>query len=585
MNFNFAGKTVLLLAVLLCCVPVIALADATTTGSSVTNLLTETFADSNFSSRGWYDNTSFGVLATSGCYPASTCLEWDWAASGVYPTNVAGSMRHALSAPSNTLYVKYYMKTSSNWVGSGYAYDPHTLMLLSTYDATYEGPAYAYLCTMLEMNGNPNHANFGIQDSELINTSYGTPPISLVGVTENRAVGGCNGNPGAVGTGINCYESGGYWYNGRMFLDTTALSNNVWHEIEYYLQMNTIVGGVSQANGIFQLWVDGVQTQNITNMVYLTDEEPTKEWNQFLFGPYFGNGSPIAQSMWIGYLEIDTARPSSGGALTGIGAISGTTQVGSTLTAGAVTPSGATVTYQWSHCTTNCTSGGTYTNISGATSNTYTLQSSDLNDYIEVTATGTGSYTGTETSAYVGPVTATTSGETLAAPTFSPAGGTYSSSQSVTISSTAGSTICYSTSGVPAGSSGSCTTGTAIASGSSVTVSTSETLYAIATEAGLKNSASNSAAYTITYTVSGTITPASLGNGATVTLSQNGTIIAVTTASKGTYGFTNVAPGTYTVTPNEPRITFTPTSQSVTVSGGPVTVSAFSATTSGRKRY
>jgi hypothetical protein len=88
-----------------------------------------------------------------------------------------------------------------------------------------------------------------------------------------------------------------------------------------------------------------------------------------------------------------------------------------------------------------------------------------------------------------------------------------------------------------------------------------------------------------TYTVSGTITPASLGNGATVTLSQNGTIIAVTTASKGTYGFTNVAPGTYTVTPNEPRITFTPTSQSVTVSGGPVTVSAFSATTSGRKRY
>jgi hypothetical protein len=80
-----------------------------------------------------------------------------------------------------------------------------------------------------------------------------------------------------------------------------------------------------------------------------------------------------------------------------------------------------------------------------------------------------------------------------------------------------------------------------------------------------------------TYPVSGTITPASLGNGATVTLSQNGTTIAVTTAANGSYSFTGVAPGTYTVTPNEPGINFTPTSLSVTVSEGPVTVSAFNA--------
>ena len=81
-----------------------------------------------------------------------------------------------------------------------------------------------------------------------------------------------------------------------------------------------------------------------------------------------------------------------------------------------------------------------------------------------------------------------------------------------------------------------------------------------------------------TYTVSGTITPTSLGNGVTVTLSQNGTAIATTTASNGSYSFTNVAPGTYTVTPNEPGINFVPTSQNVTVSGSPATVSTFTAT-------
>jgi PKD repeat protein len=89
--------------------------------------------------------------------------------------------------------------------------------------------------------------------------------------------------------------------------------------------------------------------------------------------------------------------------ITAIGAITGTPQVGSVLTAGALTPSGATATYQWQR---SLTSGGTYTAISGATSTTYTPVAGDGGYYIEVVATGTGSYTGTVTSVYVGPVTA-----------------------------------------------------------------------------------------------------------------------------------------------------------------------------------
>ena len=93
-----------------------------------------------------------------------------------------------------------------------------------------------------------------------------------------------------------------------------------------------------------------------------------------------------------------TATSLSGGStpITDIGAITGTPQVGSVLTAGGLTPSGATATYQWQSA---ATTGGTYTPISGATSSTYTPVTGDLGRFIKVEATGTYSYTGTQTSA------------------------------------------------------------------------------------------------------------------------------------------------------------------------------------------
>ena len=87
------------------------------------------------------------------------------------------------------------------------------------------------------------------------------------------------------------------------------------------------------------------------------------------------------------------------------------------------------------------------------------------------------------------------------------------------------------------------------------------------------------------YTVSGAITPASTGSGATVTLSQNGTTLASATAtSNGTYSFGGVAPGGYTVTPSKSGVSFSPASRNITVTNGNVTVSVFSATTSGHGR-
>lgn len=81
--------------------------------------------------------------------------------------------------------------------------------------------------------------------------------------------------------------------------------------------------------------------------------------------------------------------------LTSIAAITGTPNVGSELTAGALSPSGATATYQWTICSTV---DGTYTNISSATTNKYTPVEADLGKFIKVVATGSAGSTGTVTS-------------------------------------------------------------------------------------------------------------------------------------------------------------------------------------------
>ena len=72
------------------------------------------------------------------------------------------------------------------------------------------------------------------------------------------------------------------------------------------------------------------------------------------------------------------------------------------------------------------------------------------------------------------------------------------------------------------------------------------------------------------FSISGTISPATGGSGATLTLS--GAANTTTTAdSSGNYTFTGLANGTYTITPSHTGFTFTPSSQSTTVNGANLT--------------
>jgi hypothetical protein len=87
-----------------------------------------------------------------------------------------------------------------------------------------------------------------------------------------------------------------------------------------------------------------------------------------------------------------------------------------------------------------------------------------------------------------------------------------------------------------------------------------------------------STAVTQTWTVSGAITPASLGAGTSVALT--GSVTAQTTADGGgNYSFSGLSNGTYTVTPSKTGVNFTPASQQLTVSGANQSGVSFTAQT------
>jgi hypothetical protein len=140
----------------------------------------------------------------------------------------------------------------------------------------------------------------------------------------------------------------------------------------------------------------------------------------------------IGSGAYTGTATSDYKGPVTLGVITAIGPISGTTTDGKTLTVGTLTPYGATATYQWQRSNDS----GTFGDIVGGTASSYTLMYSDIQHYLRVVATGTGAYTGTVTSDFIGKVTAWATaldsigaisgtariGETLIAGSLSPAG-------------------------------------------------------------------------------------------------------------------------------------------------------------------
>jgi hypothetical protein len=155
-----------------------------------------------------------------------------------------------------------------------------------------------------------------------------------------------------------------------------------------------------------------------------------------------------------------------------------------------------------------------------------------------------------------------------ATPTFTPATGTYTSAQSVTISdATTGTSIYYTTDGSTP------TTSSLLYSGA-ISVSTTETINAIAVATGYANSSVGSAVYTIN------ITPPSFNislasSSLTVTAGQSGTDMVTVTPQNG---FNSAVTFSCSGLPSGATWSFSPTS--VTPSGGSAATTQLTVSTS-----
>jgi hypothetical protein len=278
-----------------------------------TLLFQEDFEDANLASRGWYDNTTVLLSTTEHIHGSNSSAQYRFLPGATSPTT-GGTQRHKFT-PANSFYVSYYVKYSANWVGSNKAYHPHEFLALSTLDGDYDGPSVNFLTVYIEQHYlNGGRPRLAMQDNKSINYSYGALPNNLVGVTENRSTGGCNG---VVESNIftECYNAGSNWYNSKQITGPvvfqadpgTGYKNN-WNFVEAYFQLNTIGNGIGRADGVIQYWFNGTLIIDRHDILFRTGAHPTLQFNQFLIGPYIGDGSPLDQSMWVDNLRIATAR-------------------------------------------------------------------------------------------------------------------------------------------------------------------------------------------------------------------------------------------------------------------------------------
>jgi hypothetical protein len=153
----------------------------------------------------------------------------------------------------------------------------------------------------------------GLQDAVNIDTS--NIGKNLTTITEKRSVGGCNGDSDGYGNG-DCYANGSSYWNGKWWKSSNVLFSNTagpyykgdWHKVEVYIKLNSIVNGTGVKDGILQYWNDGNAVMNYNNVVFRTGLSPDIKFNQFIIGPYIGDGSPVDQTFWVDDLVVATGR-------------------------------------------------------------------------------------------------------------------------------------------------------------------------------------------------------------------------------------------------------------------------------------
>ena len=272
-------------------------------------LFEELFENTDWTSRGWYDNPKMEITSSEHIPGSGHSCIWHWKKAG--DIGITGRGGRVLFKPVTNVIISYYIKHSANWKWTGVDWHPHEFSFITNVDPSYIGPAHTHLTFYIEaVNGKPRLA---IQDGMKIDESR--IGQNLVGITENRAIAGGNGDSDGYGLG-GCYRAGDAHANGkdwepdRVYFgeEPGPYYKGDWHHVEAKFQLNSVVNGIGMKDGVLQYWFDDKLIMDYHNVVFRTGQHPDMKINQFLMAPYYGPGVPYEQLIWIDDLRIYSVR-------------------------------------------------------------------------------------------------------------------------------------------------------------------------------------------------------------------------------------------------------------------------------------
>lgn len=278
---------------------------------SIGNLITERFDDSNFASRGWYDLGGSFVLDSSNPHSGSNSLRFTYQMGNSLPdTGWSGRIKFVAVTQ---LYIEFWARYSTNWVGSGQTAQPHEWQFLTNLDGDFQGPANSHLSMLIEHNYQSGLVGrVGAQDHDNIDQSEIGNDIT--GTTELRGAHGCNGFLETTHTGSDCFDQGGGDFtNARRWDDSGVTISDAnkdnWNKIGVFIKLNSISGGIGQEDGEIKYWLNGSSVMNHQGVVIRTGEHANMKFDQLLLLPFIGAGAPVTQSVWFDDLIIQDREP------------------------------------------------------------------------------------------------------------------------------------------------------------------------------------------------------------------------------------------------------------------------------------
>lgn len=244
-------------------------------------LFAESFDDPRLLDRGWYDGERF-LISDARPHFREGCLEYGWEAGGTVPATSSGIRR--LFEPTDTVYLRCYIRLSEGWGWTERGYHPHLMHFLTTENGKFHGPAASHLTVYIEpWNGRLRLAAQDIQNKDAPH-----------GLTQGPLRGG---------------------FNGMMYDSKEVLFDDAeWHCVEALFRLNSLdqVADRPNADGVIRGWFDGDLVIDRNDVVLRSADFPEMKFNQYLLTPYFGPGLLThAQTLWIDELTIGTERPAA----------------------------------------------------------------------------------------------------------------------------------------------------------------------------------------------------------------------------------------------------------------------------------